>query len=82
MSLRVPDLFSVDGKVALVTGGATGIGRMIAEGLVVNGARVFIASRNATSVNKPHRSSAVSVPAPRFRSTSPTSTAFVSSSLR
>jgi NAD(P)-dependent dehydrogenase (short-subunit alcohol dehydrogenase family) len=29
----------------LVTGGATGIGRMIAEGLVVNGARVFIASR-------------------------------------
>jgi len=45
MSLRVTDLFSVDGKVALVTGGATGIGRMIAEGLVVNGARVFIASR-------------------------------------
>jgi len=45
MSLGIDDLFSVNGKVALVTGGATGIGRMIAEGLVVNGARVFIASR-------------------------------------
>ena len=39
------DLFSVQGKVALVTGGATGIGRMIATGLVRAGARVLIASR-------------------------------------
>jgi len=41
----VEDLFSVGGKVALVTGGATGIGRMIATGLVQAGARVLIASR-------------------------------------
>src|ERR687890_1530857 len=38
-------LFSVTGKTALVTGGATGIGRMIAEALVRAGARVLIASR-------------------------------------
>jgi NAD(P)-dependent dehydrogenase (short-subunit alcohol dehydrogenase family) len=38
-------LFSVSGKTALVTGGATGIGRMIAEALVRAGARVLIASR-------------------------------------
>lgn len=41
-----PDtLFSLDGKTALVTGGATGIGHMAAEGLVRAGARVLLASR-------------------------------------
>jgi NAD(P)-dependent dehydrogenase (short-subunit alcohol dehydrogenase family) len=39
------DLFSVKGKVAVVTGAATGIGRMAATGLVEGGARVMIASR-------------------------------------
>lgn len=39
------DLFGVSGKTALVTGGATGIGRMIAEALAQGGARVLIASR-------------------------------------
>jgi NAD(P)-dependent dehydrogenase (short-subunit alcohol dehydrogenase family) len=38
-------LFSLSGKTALVTGGATGIGRMIAEALVQAGARTLIASR-------------------------------------
>lgn len=38
-------LFSLTGKVALVTGGATGIGRMAATGLMMAGARVLIASR-------------------------------------
>ncbi|MES0827303.1 SDR family oxidoreductase [Ruegeria sp. SCP11] len=43
-----PDtLFSLEGKTALVTGGATGIGRMAAEALVRAGARVLIASRKA-----------------------------------
>ena len=41
------DIFGVSGKVALVTGGATGIGRMIAEALVRGGARVMICSRKA-----------------------------------
>lgn len=38
-------LFSVAGKTALVTGAATGIGRMAATGLVMAGATVMIASR-------------------------------------
>ena len=39
------ELFSLSGKTALITGGATGIGRMAAEGLVRAGAHVMIASR-------------------------------------
>ena len=39
------NLFSVAGKTALVTGAATGIGRMVATALVNGGARVLIASR-------------------------------------
>ncbi len=38
-------LFSLRGKTALVTGGATGIGRMAAEAMVRAGAHVLIASR-------------------------------------
>ena len=38
-------LFALPGKTALVTGGATGIGRMAAEALVRAGARVMISSR-------------------------------------
>jgi NAD(P)-dependent dehydrogenase (short-subunit alcohol dehydrogenase family) len=41
------DLFSVKGRTALVTGGATGIGRICAEALLSAGARVLIASRKA-----------------------------------
>ena len=40
-------LFSVNGKIALVTGGTSGIGYMIAQGLVKHGAKVYVASRKA-----------------------------------
>ncbi len=43
----ITDLFSVAGRTALVTGGATGIGRICAEALLSAGARVLIASRKA-----------------------------------
>ena len=45
--LALTDLFSVRGRTALVTGGATGLGRMCAEALLTAGARVLIASRKA-----------------------------------
>ncbi|KAH9924735.1 short-chain dehydrogenase [Fomitopsis serialis] len=44
-SLRLDKLFGVHGRIALVTGGGTGLGWMIAEGLAVNGARVYITGR-------------------------------------
>jgi len=45
--LTLNELFSVEGKVALVTGGSRGIGEMIAAGYLANGAKVYISSRKA-----------------------------------
>lgn len=45
--MKIDELFSVRGKVAVVTGGSRGIGRMIASGLVANGVRTYITARKA-----------------------------------
>jgi NAD(P)-dependent dehydrogenase (short-subunit alcohol dehydrogenase family) len=46
------NLFSLDGKVALVTGGSRGIGLMIARGLVDAGAKVYVSSRKSDACER------------------------------
>ena len=46
------DLFSLAGRVALVTGGSRGIGRMIAAGYLAQGARVYISARKAAACDQ------------------------------
>jgi len=45
------NLFDIKGKVAVITGGSRGIGEMIANGFVQNGAKVYITARKADPCN-------------------------------
>lgn len=45
--MDIKDLFSIDGKVAVITGGSRGIGLMLARAFVDAGARIIISSRKA-----------------------------------
>lgn len=44
-NFQIADLFSLSGKIALITGGSSGLGLVMAKGLLQNGAKVVIASR-------------------------------------
>jgi len=50
--LQTSTIFDLRGRIALVSGGGTGIGLMIAEGLAVNGAKVYIGGRRKEVLDK------------------------------
>ncbi|KAI9831678.1 MAG: hypothetical protein M1819_004744 [Sarea resinae] len=65
---------AVQSKVILITGGAKGIGRMISEGFVRNGAKVYISSRDAPAcakaveeLNGLGKGTAVAIPADLYK---------------
>jgi NAD(P)-dependent dehydrogenase (short-subunit alcohol dehydrogenase family) len=52
MSFEIQKLFGIAGKIALVTGGTRGIGRILAEGFVRNGAKTYITGRQQADADR------------------------------
>ena len=51
-AFKLEKLFDVSGKVALVSGGGTGIGLMITQALATNGAKVYICGRTEEKLER------------------------------
>ncbi len=49
--MTMKSLFDVSGKIAVVSGGSSGIGAMMAQGLLENGAKVYITARKVDRLN-------------------------------
>ena len=62
---------ALDGKVAIVTGGTSGIGEGIVERFVAEGAKVVVAARRQEEAKRSKRALACASPAPMSR-TKPT----------
>src|SRR5260370_2671774 len=55
VNLRIPTLFGVKGQVALIMGGGSGLGTMIATALLQNGAKVYISLRKEKQLKEVSR---------------------------
>jgi NAD(P)-dependent dehydrogenase (short-subunit alcohol dehydrogenase family) len=49
--MKIEKIFSVRGKIALITGGSRGLGEIMARAYVENGAKVYITARKADTCN-------------------------------